>query len=139
METNLSLVSVLESIYVFEFTSTGFILIVLWYVCACVYVCVCVYILPPWRLLPTARCPRHTWEVRINDLVLWIFIWVLLPISFISISENVIFYLQRQKLQLRNILERKRYDIVTASEKMIYIDIGYKSDTNQNLQVMIRY
>ena len=139
METNLSLVSVLESIYVFEFTSTGFILIVLWYVCACVCMFVCVYILPPWRLLPTARCPRHTWEVRINDLVLWIFIWVLLPISFISISENVIFYLQRQKLQLRNILERKRYDIVTASEKMIYIDIGYKSDTNQNLQVMIRY
>ena len=24
-------------------------------------VCVCVYILPPWRLLPSARCSRHTW------------------------------------------------------------------------------
>ena len=24
------------------------------------YVCVCVYILPPRRLLPSARCPRHT-------------------------------------------------------------------------------
>ena len=24
-------------------------------------VCVCVYILSPWRLLPSARCPRHTW------------------------------------------------------------------------------
>ena len=22
--------------------------------------CMCVYILPPWRLLPSARCPRHT-------------------------------------------------------------------------------
>ena len=21
----------------------------------------CVYILPPWRLLPSGRCPRHTW------------------------------------------------------------------------------
>ena len=28
-------------------------------VCVCVFVCVCVcvYILPPWRLLPSARCP----------------------------------------------------------------------------------
>ena len=24
-------------------------------------VCVCVYVLPPWRLLPFTRCPRHTW------------------------------------------------------------------------------
>ena len=23
--------------------------------------CVCVYILPPWRLLPSARCLQHTW------------------------------------------------------------------------------
>ena len=27
-------------------------------------VCVCVYILPPWRFLPSARCPRHTWGHR---------------------------------------------------------------------------
>ena len=58
--------------------------------------CVCVYILPPWRLLPTARCPRHAWEVRINDLVLWIFIWVLLPSSFISISKSILFHLRRR-------------------------------------------
>ena len=73
-------------------------------VCVCVRarVCVCVYILPPWRLLPIAMCPRHTWEVWINDLLLWIFIWVLLPSSFISVSENVIFHLQRRKLQPPN-------------------------------------
>ena len=65
-------------------------------VCVCVRACVCVYILPPWRLLPTARYPRHAWEVWINDLVLWIFIWVLLPSSFISISESIIFHLQRR-------------------------------------------
>ena len=57
--------------------------------------CVCVCnILLPWSLLPTARCLRHTWEVRINDLVLWIFVWVLLPSSFIYVSQNVIFHLQ---------------------------------------------
>ena len=71
--------------------------------CWCVCVCVCaracvwvdgwvgVYILPPWRLL-SARCPRDIWDVRINDLVLWIFISVFLPSSFISVSENVIFH-----------------------------------------------
>ena len=58
--------------------------------------CVCVYFIPPWRLIPTGRCPRHAWEVRINDLVLWIFISVLLPSFFISISKSIIFHLQRR-------------------------------------------
>ena len=57
-------------------------------VCVCVYVCVCAYILPPRRLLPSARCLRHTWGVRINDLVLLISIWVLLPSSFTSVSKS---------------------------------------------------
>ena len=30
-------------------------------VCVCMCVCACLYILPPWRLFPSARCPRHTW------------------------------------------------------------------------------
>ena len=69
--------------------------------CLCVCVCVCVYILPPWRLLSTARCPRHTWEVLINDLMLWIFIWVLLPSSFISsFISFIIFHLQRRNSNL---------------------------------------
>ena len=29
--------------------------------CCCVYVCVCGYILPQWRLVPSAKFPRHTW------------------------------------------------------------------------------
>ena len=65
------------------------------------YLCVCVYILPLWRLLSTARCPRHTWEVRINDLMLGIFIWVLLPSSFISsFISFIIFHLQRRNSNL---------------------------------------
>ena len=65
--------------------------------CSCsLCVCVCVYILPLWRFLPTARCLRHVWEVRINDLVLWIFLWAFLPSPFISISESIIFHLQRR-------------------------------------------
>ena len=34
--------------------------------------------------------------VRINDLVLWILIWVLLPNFFISVSKSIIFHLQRR-------------------------------------------
>ena len=69
-------------------------------VCVCVRVCVYVYILPPWRLLPSTKRPRHTWGVRINDLVLWILIWILLPSSIISVSKSIIFHLQRRNSSL---------------------------------------
>ena len=85
-------------------------------VCVCVCVCVCVYILPPWRLLPSARCLRLTWGVRINDLVLWILIWVLLPSSFVSVSKSVIFHLQRETPALRK-LERKQNDIFEHAKR----------------------
>ena len=55
--------------------------------------CVCVYTLPPWRLLPTAKRLWHTWGVWINDDMLWVLL--LLPSSFISISKYVIFDLRR--------------------------------------------
>ena len=38
-------------------------------------------------------------KIRINDLVLRILCWVLLPNCFISVSKNVISNLQRRKLQ----------------------------------------
>ena len=59
-------------------------------VCACVYG----YTLPPWRLFPTAKYLRHTWGVRMNDVMLWVSFQVLLPSSFISISKCVIFHLR---------------------------------------------
>ena len=68
-------------------------------VCVCVCVSVHVFVLLPWWLLLSARCLKHTSGARIKDLGLWIVIWVLLPSSFISVSENVIFHLQRWKLQ----------------------------------------
>ena len=64
---------------------------------ACLCVCVCLYSSTCW-FLPAARRLWHTWEVRINDLLLWVF-WGLLPSSFISISESILFHLQRRKLQ----------------------------------------
>ena len=66
------------------------------FVCVCVCVCVCVYTLLPWRLLPSARCLRHTWGVWISDVMFWVSFQVLLPSFSISASENVIFLLQRR-------------------------------------------
>ena len=119
-----------------HFENNGFTSLIILQVCVCVCVCVCFYILPPWRLLPTARCPRQTWEVRINDLVLWIFMWVLLPSSFISVSENVKFHLQRRKLQRRKPVTywREKHMIWCAPRKMIYNDIGYKSAPTQSIK-----
>ena len=71
-------------------------------VCACVCVCVCVCVfsaLPPWRFLPSARCLKHFWRVQINNVMLWVSSPVLLPSSFISISENVNIAPPKTKLQ----------------------------------------
>ena len=62
----------------------------------------------------------------------------LLPSSFISISEIIIFHLQRQKLQLAATGE-KTNDIILALEKMIYIDIRYKSAQFRKRTVTERY
>ena len=73
-------------------------------VCVCVFVCVCacvyVYNFPLWRVLPTSRRLRHTLEVWINDIMLWVLFLELLPSSFISISKYVIFHLRRTNSSL---------------------------------------
>ena len=87
-------------------------------VCVCVWVgwwlCVCVYTLPPWRLLPTARRLWHTWGVRINNVIVSIMSY------FTSEDETPACRLTGEKIW---------YDIIRASAKMIYYDIGYKSAT----------
>ena len=68
-------------------------------VCVCMYVCVCVFIL--FHLLVSSGCTTSVIYVRSSDqrsFVVSIF-WVLLPSSFISISESILFHLQRRKLQ----------------------------------------
>ena len=86
--------------------------------CVCVCVCVYVYTLPPWRLSPSARCMGHTWGVRINDVMLWVSVRVFLPSSFIFVSKNVIFHLQRRNWQRTDKLERNDM-IYLALEKVI--------------------
>ena len=65
-------------------------------VCVCVCVCGCVYV---YVFIFFHRERKTYLRVRINDLVLWILVGCFLPSSIISVSENVIFHLQRRKLQ----------------------------------------
>ena len=87
--------------------------------------CVCVYSSTSW-FLPAARRLWHTWDVRINDLLLR----VLLGVSAKFLHLHFWIYhvsTPKTKTPTDHLLERKRYDIMLAIEKMIYIDIGYKS------------
>ena len=52
---------------------------------------------------------------------------VLLPSSFISISESILFHLQRRKLQPTAYWRENDMICLESVEKMIYIDIGNKS------------
>ena len=100
--------------------------------CVCVCVCVCLYSFTCW-FLPAARHLRHTWEVRINDLLLWVFLGA--AAKFLHLYLRI--YLispPKTKTPADRLLERKRYDIIFALEKTIYIDIGYKSAHYKNRQ-----
>ena len=65
-------------------------------VCVCVCVCLCSSTV---KASSVRKISETYFRARINNLVLWILVWVLLPSSFISVPENVIFHLQRRKLQ----------------------------------------
>ena len=95
---------------------------------------VCVYCSTCW-FLPAARRLWHTWEVRIKDLLLWVLVGCFLPSSFISISESIIFDLQRRKLQPIATGENTN-DIILALGKMIYFDLGYKTVTPQAVKLL---
>ena len=91
----------------------------------CVCVCVCVYS-STVKASSVRKMSKTYLRVRINDLVLWILVGCFLPSSIISASENVIFHLQRRKLQPIATGEETIWGNALR-EKMIYIDVGYKS------------
>ena len=101
--------------------------------CVCVCVCVCVYTLPPvsfFRLHDFCDIRE-----KFGSMIFFCeYFYRLLPSSFISISESIIFHLQRRKLQPTAYWREKRYDLMFALEKMIYIDTGYKSAHYKNRQ-----
>ena len=73
--------------------------VVNWQLCVCMCVCVRVCVLILFHrngFFRLQRCLGHTWGVRINDLAMWVSFQLLLPSSFISISENINIHLQRR-------------------------------------------
>ena len=69
---------------------------------ACVCMCMCV-----WGSFITSATIYGTYlRVQINDLVLRVLCWVLLPSFFISVSKNVIFHLQRQNSSTLTTVEK---------------------------------
>ena len=77
-------------------------------------------------------------RIGINDLVLWALIWVLLPSSFIFVSKNVIFHLQRPNSSSWQTVEKTTWYMATC-KKTIYIDKGYKLASRQKRQMTKRY
>ena len=63
-----------------------------------VCVCVCLYS-STVKASSVCKMSKTYLRVRINDLVLWILVDCVMPSSIIAVSENVIFHLQRWKLQ----------------------------------------
>ena len=91
----------------------------------CVCVCLGLYSSTSW-FLPAAQRLWHTWEVRINNLLLWVFLET--SAKFLHLYFWIYHILAlKTKTPADHLLERKRYDIMFALKKMIYIDIGYKS------------
>ena len=105
-------------------------------VCECVFVFF--YTLPPWNLCSTARRRRHTWEVPINDVEYHSRCFCQVPSSpFLKMSCIPPPKTPKDENSSEHKLERKRYDI-WFREKMIYIDIGYKSAAQHTDEKMLK-
>ena len=124
------------------FTSLIILQVCVWCVCVCVCVCVsvCVFLYSS-TVKASSNCKMSKTNLRGSDqrscvVNIYVFMWVLLPSSFISISENVIIHLQRQKLQTRKPVTywREKHTIRCSPRKMIYNDIGYKSVPTQSIK-----
>ena len=92
--------------------------------CVCVCVCVCVFIL--FCLLASSNCKTF---LRCSDQR------VFLGASPSSLILNLSYFISKDGNSSSELLERKRYDIILACEKIIYIDIGYKSAQRQRTDI----
>ena len=91
-----------------------------------VCVCVCVYILPPWRLFPSARCPRHTWGHGSTILCCEYQLTALCQVPS-SPYLKMSYFTSKDENSSRSISGEKTIWYNTLCEKMIYIDIENKS------------
>ena len=73
--------------------------------------CVCVVYSSTCWFLPAARHVWHTWEVRINDLLLWVFLGATAKFLHLYLWIYLISP-PKTKTPANRLLERKRYDIM---------------------------
>ena len=107
--------------------SVFFFLLEIVCVCVCVYVCVCVCLYSStvkassvWKMSKTYL------RVRINDLVLWIFVdWLCQVLS--SPCLKMSYFTSKDENSSRPPTGEKTIWYNALREKMIFIDIGYKS------------
>ena len=88
--------------------------------------CMCVYILPPWRLLPSARCPRHTLGHRSTILCCEYQMTALCQVRS-SPYLKMSYFTSKDENSNRSITGENTIWYNTLREKIIYIDIGNKS------------
>ena len=89
--------------------------------------CVCVYSSTFWFLLAAPRL-WHTWDVRINDLLLWVLFGA--SAKFLHLHFQIIIsHLQRRNSSLPKNWKQNDMIYCWIREKTIYIDIGYKTAT----------
>ena len=100
------------------------------YQCVCVCVCVCVFIFLHregfFRLQDVQDIlERYGSTILCCEYLFGCFCQVALS-PYLKMS----YFTSKDENSSHHNLERKRYDILIASEKMIYLDIGYKSAPN---------
>ena len=91
----------------------------------CLSVCVCLCSSTCW-FLPAARHLWYTWEVRINDLLLWAFSGCFCQVPS-SLSPNLSYFTSKDENSSHSITGEKTIWYNMLCKKMIYIDIGNKS------------
>ena len=94
--------------------------------CVCVCVCVCVFIL--FHLLASSDCKTSVTYLRCSDQRSFV---VSIARGYCQVPSSpylkLSYFTSKDENSSHHKLERKRYDILMAIEKMMYIDVGYKS------------
>ena len=84
-------------------------------VCVRACQCVCLYSSTCWFLL-AARHLWHTWDIRINDLLLWVLL--VASAKFLHLHFRI-YHISPPKTETlaNSLLERKRYDIMCSMKR----------------------
>ena len=92
--------------------------------------CVCLCVFMPFHLLASTDCKTSVTYLKCSDQRSFV---VSIARGFCEVPSPYLkmsYFTSKDENSSQHKLERKRHDILTPSEKIIYIDIGYKSAPN---------